>query len=241
MLIHALILPIVLAGHSPAVLRMPGASTATDTIVVGHAVLRAASPAMGTDTTEIFVERDGKRQLVSTGIEKVSRTSDGILVVYESQSRRGAMLDSITMTPGAFAPTRHVEAFPGKRATLTYRGGRLTGTSTDSTGEHAVDVAVGTNRFDFSVLTLITRALPAKAGYEAVILTYDISPMQERAVTYRVVGEDHITWHGGDVTAWKTITDFGTHQVTRWMDARTRRDLQWEIKSPAMHMIGVTK
>jgi len=241
MLIHALILPIALAGHSSAFIRLPSAPSATDTIVVGHAVLRSAQPAIGTDTTEIFVERDGKRQLVSSGIEKVSRTSDGILVVYESQTRRGAILDSITVASGTFGPTRHVEVFPDKRAILTYRGGRLTGTNTDSTGAHAVDVAVAENRFDFSVLTLITRALPAKAGYEAVILTYDISPMKERAVTYRVVGEEQIKWHGGDVTAWKTITDFGTHQVTRWMDARTRRDLQWEIKSPAMHMMGVTK
>jgi hypothetical protein len=35
--------------------------------------------------------------------------------------------------------------------------------------------------------------------------------------------------------------DLGTHQVTRWIDARTRRDLQWEINAPNMHMIGVTK
>jgi len=47
--------------------------------------------------------------------------------------------------------------------------------------------------------------------------------------------------HERRAAMWKTITNLGTHQVTRWMDARTRRDLQCEIKSPAMHMMGVTK
>ncbi|HUQ84597.1 MAG TPA: hypothetical protein VM076_25815 [Gemmatimonadaceae bacterium] len=215
-------------------------SVPSDTIVVGHSKLNAALH-VGSDTTEVYMERDGKRQLVNTGVEKVLKTSDGYVVVFEGQSRRGVSIDSVTISGSTLAPIRHVEAFGKDGATLAFRAGRLTGTKTDSTGTHPVDIAVPANRFDFSVLTHITRSLPASAGYEAVILTYDVAPMKERSVTYKVVGQDHITWKGADVNAWKTVTDFGTHQVTRWMDPKSHRDLQWEIVAPNMHMIGVTK
>src|SRR5690349_11910962 len=126
-------------------------SLSPDTIVVGHSRLNATLH-VGVDTTDVFVERDGKRQLVNSGIEKVSRTKDGYLVVYESQTRRGPMLDSITLAP-TLAPIRHVEAFGNSGAVLSYGGGRLTGTQTDTTGaKKAVDVAVDPKRFDFSVL-----------------------------------------------------------------------------------------
>ena len=215
-------------------------SVSPDTIVVGHSKLNVALH-VGSDTTEVFVERDGKRQLVNTGVEKILKTSDGYVVVFEGQSRRGVSIDSVTVSAATLAPVRHVEVFGKDGATLAYRAGRLTGTKTDSNGTRPVDVAVPTNRFDFSVLTYITGGLPATAGYEAVILTYDVAPMKEKAVTYRVVAQERISWKGADVNAWKTLTDFGTHQVTRWMDPKTHRDLQWEIVAPNMHMIGVTK
>ena len=222
----------LIAGSAPA---------SSDTIVVGHKSLRGATLQLGVDTTEVFVERDGKRQLVSTGVEKVLQTKDGILVVYESQSRRGPAIDSVTISASTFAPVRHVESFGKDGATLAYRGGRLTGSKTDSTGTRTVDVAVDPTRFDFSVLTQITRALPASVGYEAVILTYDVAPMKEKSVTYRVVAQERITFKGAEVNAFKTETDFGTHKVSRWMDPKTHRDIKWEIVAPNMHMIGEPK
>lgn len=213
-----------------------------DTIVVGHHALRAREPHVGVDTTDVFVERDGKRQLINSGIEKVSRTKDGYLVVYESRTPRGPMLDSITIAASTLAPIRHVEAFGNAGAVLSYGSGRLTGTQVDTTGaKKPVDVAVDPKRFDFSILTQITRMLPAEVGYNAVILTYDVSPMKEKAINYRVVGQEKVTWKGAEVNAMKTVTDFGTHQVSRWMDPKTRRDLKWEIKSPTMHMTGETR
>jgi hypothetical protein len=223
----------LLAGSASAV--------SQDTIVVGHKALQGASIHLGVDTTDVFVERDGKRQLVSSGVEKVLRTKDGILVVYESQSRRGPSIDSVTISASTFAPVRHVEAFGSDGAVLSYRAGRLTGSKKDSAGTREVDVAVAPNRFDFSVLTQITRALPATAGYEAVILTYDVAPMKEKAVTYRVLAQERITFKGAEVNAWKTETDFGTHKVSRWMDPKTHRDIRWEIVAPNMHMIGEPK
>jgi hypothetical protein len=214
---------------------------AADTITVGHPSLKAVAPRFGVDTTEIYVERDGKRQLINTGVQAVSKTADGILVAFFSRGRNGPSIDSVTISPSTMAPIRHVESFGDKQATFAFRDGRITGTSKDSTGEHAVDVQVGANRFDFSVVQQVTRALPLVAGYEATILTYDVALMKERSVGYKVVSEDKLTWHGSEVAAWKTITAFDTHQVTRYIDAKTRRDLQWEITAPNMHMIGITK
>ena len=219
----------------------PPQTSPADTITVGHRALGGRTPRLGVDTTEIYVDRDGKRQLINTGITQVTRTSDGILVVFVSRGRNGLSLDSITIDPKTYAPLRHVETFPDKHSTLAFGNGRLTGSSKDSTGEHAVDVAVAARLFDFSVVQQISSALPLEPGYEAVILAYDVSPMKERAITYRVLSPEHITWHGGDVATWKTVMDFGTHQVTRWVDAKTRRDLQWDITAPNMHMVGITK
>ena len=203
-----------------------------DTITVGHKSLRGQTPRLGVDTTEIFMERDGKRQMISTGIESVSKTAEGILVVFYGQSRNGVSIDSVTISPTTLAPIRHVEAFTGQQATYAFNGGKLTGTSKDSTGEHAIDKTIDAGRFDFSVVQQVTNALPLTAGYEATILAYDVAQHKERSVGYTVVSQDHLTWHGGDVAAWKTVMDLGTHQVTRWIDARTRRDLQLEINAP---------
>ena len=158
------------------------------------------------------MERDGKRQMISTGIESVSKAADGILlVVFDGQSRNGVSIDSVTISPTTLAPIRHVEAFTGQQATYAFNGGKLTGTSKDSTGEHAIDKTIDPGRFDFSVVQHVTNALPLTAGYEATILAYDVAQHKERSVGYRVVSQDHLTWHGGDVAA------------------------------PNMHMIGVTK
>src|SRR4051812_11016384 len=94
-----------------------------DTITVGHKSLRAQAPRLGTDTTEIYMERDGKRQLVSTGIEEVTKTADGVLVVFTGRSRNGLSIDSVTISPTTFAPIRHVEALPEKQATYRFAGG----------------------------------------------------------------------------------------------------------------------
>jgi len=221
---------IALAAHTRA--------TAPDTILVGHPVLRGKSISTGVDTTDVFIERDGKLQLINTSIEEVSNTPSGILVVFIGKGRQGVSLDSVTLHPTTFAPLRHIEAFPGKNASYTFARARLTGSSTDSTGEHKTDVTIREGVFDFSVVQQVTRALPLKTGYEAVVLSYDVAQMKQRPVIYRVMAEERLTINGQDYSAFKTVMDLGTHQVTRWVDGKTRADLKWDVTLPNMHMVG---
>ena len=211
---------------------------AADTITVGHALLRGKTMTTGVDTTDVFVERDGKLQLINTSIEEVSTTPNGILVVFIGKGRQGISLDSVTINRSTFAPLRHVEAFPGKTATYAVARARITGSSKDSTGEHKADSAIRDGLFDFSVVQQVTRMLPLQTGYEAVILSYDVAQMRERAVTFRVGAEERLTINGKDYSTFKTVMDLGTHQVTRWLDAKTHADLKWDLAVANMHMVG---
>lgn len=227
--------------HSFVVVLLALANVPADTIVTGHAAVRDATIRTGTDTTEIFGTRDGKRQRVATGIQSVTRTAGGYLVVHTSQGRGGLSIDSVTIATSTLAPLRHTEAFLGRTTNLTYAGGRVTGTATDSGVTKAIDIPVPAGRFDFSTLQQVTASLPLATGYEAVVLTYDVATKKERAIGFSVAGREAISWGGAEVDAFKTVTDFTTHKVTRWIDAKTRRDLRWEIVMPGMTMEGIVR
>jgi hypothetical protein len=217
-------------------------SAAVDTITAGHPSLRGKTFRLGTDTMEVFIEREGKLQLVQTGIQEISNAPDGVLVVFLGRGRDGLLIDSVLVSPTTFAPIRHVEAFPnGKGGRYAFSRGRVTGASTDSTGEHKVDSPIRDGVFDFSVVQQVTAVLPFAAGYEAVVLSYDVAQKKERAVAFRVVGEERLTIRGQDYSAWKTIMKLDTHEVTRWIDPKTRRDLKVEVSLPNMHMVGLPK
>ena len=211
---------------------------AADTITVGHALLRGKTIETGVDTTDVFAERDGKLQLINTSIEEISTTPNGILVVFIGKGRQGVALDSVTINRTTFAPLRHVEAFHGKNATYAFARARVTGSSKDSTGEHKTDAAIRDGLFDFSVVQQVTRMLPLTTGYEAVILSYDVAQLKERAVTFRVGAAERLTIGGKDYATFKTVMDLGTHQVTRWIDAKTHADLKWDLTVPNVHMVG---
>jgi hypothetical protein len=221
-----------------AALALSTSRVAADTITVGHALLRGQTIATGVDTTDVFVERDGKLQLINTSIEEISTTSNGILVVFIGKGRQGVALDSVTINRSTFAPIRHVEVFPGKSATYAFARARVSGSSKDSIGEHKTDAAIRDGLFDFSVVQQVTRLLPLKTGYEAVILAYDVAQLKERAVVYRVGVEERLTINGNEYATFKTVMDLGTHQVTRWVDAKTHADLKWDVAVANMHMVG---
>jgi len=213
-----------------------------DTITVGHPALRGQALKLGADTMEVFIEREGKLQLVQTSIQEISNTPDGILVVFLGKGRDGLLIDSVLVSPITLAPIRHIEAFPnGKRGRYEFSRGHVTGASTDSTGEHKVDSAIRDGVFDFSVVQQVTAVLPFSAGYEAVVLSYDVAQTKERAVAFRVIGEERLTIKGQEYAAWKTVMKLDTHEVTRWIDSRTRRDLKVEVSMPNMHMVGLPK
>jgi len=221
-----------------AALALSTPPAAADTITVGHTLLRGKTVATGVDTTDVFVERDGKLQLINTSIEEVSTTPNGILVVFIGKGRQGVSLDSVTINRTTFAPIRHVEAFPGKNGTYSFARARVTGSSKDSTGEHRTDATIREGLFDFSVVQQVTRLLPLETGYEAVILSYDVAQLEERAVTFRVGEAERLTINGRQYDTFKTVMDLGTHQVNRWIDAKTHADLKWDLSVANMHMVG---
>jgi len=212
-----------------------------DTIVVGDASLRGATLALGTDTTEVYVVRDSTRRLVSTATLSVARIGRTYVVVFVGQTKAGAAIDSVFMSAESLRPIRHVEVMPDHRATFAFGNGKVTGTSDSAGVSTPIDLAVGKERFDFSVLQQVMDRLPLADGYSAVLLAYDVAQRKDRAVNLTVVGKESLTVDGAPVEAWKTIVDFGTHQVTRWIAVDGRREVRWEISRQGMTMEGRTK
>jgi hypothetical protein len=212
-----------------------------DTIVVGHSSLRGVSLALGTDTTEVFVVQNGSRRLVTTATLSVARTGATYVVVFVGKVKGGEAIDSVVLSAATLAPLRHVEVMPDHHATFVFDNGRVTGTSDSAGVTTPIDLSIGVERFDFSVLQQVMDQLPLAQGYSAVVLSYDVATRKERAVNLRVVGKESLEVDGATVEAWKTVVDFGTHQVTRWIAVSGRRELRWEISRPGMRMEGRTK
>jgi len=213
----------------------------SDTITVGHPALRGASLTLGTDTTEVYVVRDGTRKLVSTSTVNVARAGENYVVVFIGPTRAGATIDSVVISATTLAPVRHVEVMPDHRATFNFSQGRITGNRDSAGVKAAIDLSVAENRFDFSVLQSVMDRLPLSQGYSAIVLAYDVSTRKDRAVTVSVVGKEAVEAAGASTDAWKTSVDFGTHQVTRWIAIADRRELRWEISRGEMKMEGLTK
>ncbi|MEP6778779.1 MAG: hypothetical protein ABJC26_02740 [Gemmatimonadaceae bacterium] len=219
---------------------LPNQSPA-DTILAGNTALNHTAPFIGADTTEVYAIRDGKRQLISTDVQVTSRITNGFLVVFTGQSTLGKSIDSVSMAAGTLAPLRHVEILPKHSAAFIFGDSQLTGIVNDSTGTHNVNIALRANVLDFSIISAATNCLPLSTGYAAVILTYDVARRAEVAVGFAVAAREKIRWHDHDVETWKTITDLGTHKITRWTDVASRRDVRWEINTSQMHIEGVLK
>jgi hypothetical protein len=212
-----------------------------DTIAVGHSALRGAALTPGTDTTEVYVSQGGTRRKVSTATQTVARIGGNYVVVFVGQSRGGMAIDSVFLSAATLAPVRHVEVMPDHRASFAFTDGHITGTSDSAGVTTPINLSVSANRFDFSVLQQVMDRLPFAPGYTAVMLSYDVATRQERAVKLTVTGHEPLTTDAGPVDAWKTVVDFGSHQVTRWIAAEGRRELRWEIARPGVTMEGVTK
>lgn len=217
------------------------ATAGADTIVVGHSSLRGVTLALGTDTTEIYVVRDSTRRLVSTATLNVARVGKAYVVVFVGQTRTGAAIDSVFMSAETLRPIRHVEVMPDHRATFAFGDGKVTGTSDSAGVSTPIDLTVGKERFDFSVLQQVMDRLPLAEGYSAVVLAYDVAQRKDRAVNLTVAGKESLTVDGASVEVWKTVVDFGTHQVTRWIAVDGRREVRWELSRQGMTMEGRTK
>ncbi|MEO8337926.1 MAG: hypothetical protein ABI664_23335 [bacterium] len=239
----SLVVHLVLAATTLAAPHSRAAARMSDTVGVGHPALRNVTLRIGTDTSQIFAVQNGERRLVSTGIVTTSSTPTGYLVAMRNDSPRGAFIDSIWFDRGTFATRRKVEVGPNTFKRLVFDGAHMTGTIKDSTGEHAVDKTLDRVAIDNSIVSILSNALPLKAGYSVTIGAYDIGGHYQY-MTMRVLGSEPVTRGASSVDAWKVSMDFtgpATWTVMRWVDAATKRELQWTMKFGEREMIAVTK
>jgi len=220
----------------PALLLGP---VAGDTIRVGEPTV-AGTLQPGVDTIDAYVIRDGQRQLVVTSVETIVETASGYLVIQENRNGSGVImtLDTVAVTHGSLATEWHGDVTPAGRRHVTFTGGRMTGVGVDSVGvETSIDERIGTDRFDYSLLSLITNRLPLATGYRATLATHDIArgPVD---VPFTVRGAETIAVSGASFDTWRIDVDLGPRIVTRWVERGTGRDLRWSVTLPGRELIG---
>jgi hypothetical protein len=164
------------------------------------------------------------------------------VVSFLGRGQGGASSDTVVAAAETFAVVRHVFTQGKARTESAYRDGHYRGTRVDSAGRHEVDISAPADRLDLALVGPITEALPHSVGREDVLLAFDAPVARDRAkdISYRVVDQDTPSWRGESVTAWKTVTDLGTHQVTSWlsMDGSV---LRWEITRPGTLLVGLLR
>jgi len=221
-----------------ATLAFPSRGLAQDTVRAIPGTWGAA-PTVGTDTASVYFLRNGNRQLGITYVETISATSDGFLLVQRNVRPNGALvtLDSISMAKETLAPLWHADVTPRGSMRVSFAGGRMRGSATDTAGVvTVVDTTVPPGALDFSVAGSFVRLLPLRADYAAVLLSYDI----HRGVIYtsvRVDGEEDIEIGGTRAQTWKVAITNGGRTTQHWIDQRTRRELRVTVDMGSAQMI----
>jgi hypothetical protein len=211
-----------------------------DTVRAGGAALGGRTFAVGVDSSDTFVVRNGERVLVVRYTEAVTRTADGLLVVGRNVRPTGAVLslDSVAVDARTLAPVWHADSTRAGRTRMRYADGRLRGTRTDSAGrETPLDSAVAAGAFDYSVASRVVNLLPLRPGYTTVIASHDIH-RGPQDVRITVLAEEALEHRGTTRPAWRVEADYGGFKATRWIDRETRRDLRTHVVNRGMEMIA---
>jgi len=209
-----------------------------DTITVGGpSVLTALTP--GVDTVNNYVMRDGKKTLVVTFVQTITEVPEGYRIVQENKGRgRMITLDTIVVAKGTLTTVWHADMTPGGKQHVVFGNGRITGVAEDTSGNQTrIDADIPAGLFDYSIMTLVADHLPLKAGYKAVIATYDITrgPVY---VPIEVVGMESLDVDGSTYDTWKMEVDVGRTKVARWVDRVTRKEIKWSVSFNGREMIG---
>lgn len=190
------------------------------------------------DTLEYSAEYDMPNGGHSTGTGRLETrlTSDAgrpvLMLVRSSSSARGSFADTSFVAANGFAPTRESSYFGGRQRRYAYDGRhvqRAIVPPDSGSGEsgHVFDVPV----FHFNEVELLARALPLRAGYEAVVPLYSQGDDAIERDTLRVVGEDaHGVW---DVRFTDRVI-VGTFGI----DGATRRILRYDVAAQKSALRG---
>ncbi|MDF1504823.1 hypothetical protein [Roseisolibacter sp. H3M3-2] len=210
--------------------------TRIDTVRAGDPRLATLGLAPKADTVDNwFVNAAGERRLGVVYVETVTATPGGFLVVEHNRRPDGRTLtlDSIEVDARTLATRWHADVTPRGGRHVTFAGGRVTGTATDSAGRATPVDAAAPAAIDYSVQGLVIPRLPLREGYRAVVETYDVT-RGPQAVAVRVVGADTAAGR----PAWQVELDYGGFRATQWIDRERRRTLRTRVTRPGMELVA---
>jgi hypothetical protein len=212
-----------------------------DTLHVSDPLLGSPSLRLGTDTVDTYVINAGDRRFIGVFVQTIRETSDGYLVIQRNERPSGELLslDTIALERGSLATQWHGDVTRAGWRHVAFANGRMRGILVDSAGaSHVIDEAVPDAHFDYSVYGLITNQLPLAGLDHVVLATYDIA-RGPQYVPLAILGPESLDWKGESVQAWRLDTELAPGwMVSRWVEAKGRRELRWLVKSGSREMIG---
>lgn len=214
-------------------------SAPTDTIRVGEpSLLTTLTP--GVVTMDNYVIRNGKRMPIVTFVQTITEVPEGYQIVQENMGHGKLMsLDTIVVAKGTLTTVWHADKTPGGKQHIVFGKGHIMGVAEDTAGNQTrINVDIPTGLFDYSIMTLVADHLPLKAGYKAVIATYDITqgPVY---VPIRVTGMETLDLDGSTYDTWKMEVNLGRVKVARWVERNTRTEVKWSVTFNGRQMIGL--
>jgi hypothetical protein len=190
----------------------------------------------GTDTSEVWMERDTARRPVGTFVESVTPVRHGggaaFLVVQRMETARGVILDSITVRAGTFAPLRHAAVTPRGSHRIEFSGVEVRGTAADSAGTHPVSANLARPAFDYSLASFLLQGVPLCEGLTLRIPLYEHARGEVQAVA-RVVGAGTVQLRGRAYDVWNVDMDVGIGTISRqYVERSTGRLVGWSVELP---------
>jgi hypothetical protein len=217
------------------------ASAQQQACAAGETVLRVGDPWITSfmpppaDTVDMWMQRDtmvrpmGVYTLHTHAVEHGGLPA--FLMVQRSQMGPRAIVDSITVRAGTYAPLRHVAETPAHKVDVRFDAGRVAGTLADSSGAKPVDQEVGPAAFDHSIASLFLSAIPLCEGLKVRAETYDVTRgPQSFAAT--VVGREEVEIRGRTWDAWVVEVEAGEARPRLYFDVETGREVGWVLSYP---------
>ena len=210
----------------------PAAELPTGPLAPGDRRLAVDSVAVdGTETSTLYLVRDGDRQPFGTLTEEVRLAPEGLVRVQRLASPRGAQVDSLVAFPD-LTPRSHYSQNPARTVDLRFDQGSVTGSYTNADAEPVrVRDSLERPAFDSNVIDLVARALPLDAGFAETVRTYEraAADAEVTAVPYtvRVVGQEVVGGRSAYVVEYRKP---GGGPTRVYVDAETRRALRREAE-----------
>lgn len=173
----------------------------------GHPDVDGTLLATGTDSTRVYIVRDGVEREGPLQIQTLSHeTVNGEPALVQVLRIVGprSLTDTTVYRLSSLLPVSHRSHRPGNETlSLSYSAGRVTGELVTAEGDpQPIDREPSAPVFDPGVANLLLRVLPLGEGYEARVPMFDHAQLEERTHVYRVTGQTRVSTGTGEVAAW---------------------------------------